>query len=86
MGYTTNGSFSVRSAYYLQQTVNRQMEGECSGVAAGVIDWKQMWNLNVPMKIKLFVWKAVHDILPTTQNLFRRRVVESDVLYMQKRG
>lgn len=61
------------------------MEGECSSAAVGLINQKQMWSLNVPMKIKMFAWKAVHSILPTLQNLAKRRVVEVDMCGICKR-
>lgn len=44
-----------------------------------------MWSLNIPMKIKLFMWKAAHDLLPTLQNLVKRKVLESDSCDIYKR-
>ncbi|XP_042954569.1 uncharacterized protein LOC122290978 [Carya illinoinensis] len=84
-GYTANGTFTVRSAYYLQQSLVRQMKGECSSIVTGLIDWKHLWSLNVPMKIKLFVWKAVHNALPTLQNLAIKKVVDVDLCSICKR-
>ncbi|XP_042972749.1 uncharacterized protein LOC122304550 [Carya illinoinensis] len=84
-GYTANGIFTVRSAYYLQQSLVRQMKGECSSIVTGSIDWKHLWSLNVPMKIKLFVWKAAHNVLPTLQNLAIKKVVDVDLCSICKR-
>ncbi|KAK2637920.1 hypothetical protein Ddye_025715 [Dipteronia dyeriana] len=36
--------------------------------------WKNFWKLNVPSKIKVFLWKVCHDWIPTNFNLARRRV------------
>lgn len=36
--------------------------------------WKWIWNANVPQKIKVFVWKACLNILPTRENLLKRRI------------
>ncbi|KAG7967870.1 hypothetical protein I3843_08G121900 [Carya illinoinensis] len=70
--YTANGVFNVRSAYYLQQSLMRQMKGECSSIVTGLIDWKHLWSLNVPMRIKLF-------------NLANRKVVDVDLCSICKR-
>ena len=36
--------------------------------------WKQCWSLNVPNAVKMYLWKACHNLLPTKANLFRRGV------------
>ena len=40
--------------------------------------WKGLWQLRVPNKIKLFVWTACNDALPTMGNLHRRHIAPSD--------
>lgn len=49
---------------------------KCSGVSTSDgshgYNWKSIWDLKVPSKIKLFVWKAVNEHLPTSQNLNKR--------------
>jgi hypothetical protein len=37
--------------------------------------WKEIWKLNLPNVEKHFIWRACHDILPTRENLFRRKVL-----------
>lgn len=36
--------------------------------------WKEVWNLGMPPKVKHFVWRALHSILPTNVNLMRRGI------------
>jgi len=36
-----------------------------------------IWSLRVPNPVKVFMWKACHNILPTKENLFKRRVVDN---------
>ena len=38
--------------------------------------WSRLWKAKVPNKIKIFSWRACLNILPTQDNLIRRRVVE----------
>ncbi|KAM7531912.1 hypothetical protein LguiB_035322 [Lonicera macranthoides] len=39
-----------------------------------VIDWHGMWELNIPPKMKKFMWRAIDDCLPTRVNLVARGV------------
>lgn len=34
--------------------------------------WNQLWGLNIKHKIKHFLWKCLHSILPTNEENFRR--------------
>ena len=36
--------------------------------------WNRIWKLNIPPKVRNFVWEACSDILPTSKNLCRRRI------------
>ena len=36
--------------------------------------WSAIWRLKLPNKIKIFGWWACHAILPTVENLTRRKV------------
>ncbi|XP_041009359.1 uncharacterized protein LOC121253410 [Juglans microcarpa x Juglans regia] len=35
--------------------------------------WKDLWNLKLPTKIKIFAWKACKESLPTKHNLVQRK-------------
>lgn len=39
--------------------------------------WKTIWNLQIPQKIKIFLWKAVQNILPVKDNMARRHISPS---------
>ncbi|KAK9989399.1 hypothetical protein SO802_029638 [Lithocarpus litseifolius] len=36
--------------------------------------WNKIWSLNVPPKVRTFLWRACSNCLPTRDNLHRRRV------------
>ena len=40
--------------------------------------WRGLWQLQVPNKIKLIVWRACNDALPTNDNLYRRHILPSN--------
>ena len=36
--------------------------------------WRKLWQLNVPPKVRMFLWRACSNVLPTRENLHRWRV------------
>ena len=70
------GNFTVRSAYRLAHDI--EAEGSNSGCSDPSM-MQGVWSLNVPNKIKHFVWKACNGILPTQESLYRRKITESKI-------
>ena len=74
------GEFSVKSAYYVALTmINPSYRGECSHYDPRTPIWKRIWLLKIPPKIRIFIWKACVNALPTMSNL-RKRGVSTDGL------
>ncbi|XP_050240907.1 uncharacterized protein LOC126689771 [Quercus robur] len=48
--------------------------GECSKLEEGSQVWAKVWKMKVSNKIRVFAWRACQNILPTRENLFRRKV------------
>ncbi|XP_023921139.2 uncharacterized protein LOC112032606 [Quercus suber] len=61
------------------------MEGSSNGQNRGLL-WPRLWKLRLPNKIKLFGWRACHNILPTKDNLVRRRIIEDSVCELCNQG
>lgn len=40
--------------------------------------WAALWKLHIPNKIKVFRWRACHNILPTRKNLTKRQIITKD--------
>uniref|UniRef100_A0A803QNQ6 Reverse transcriptase domain-containing protein n=1 Tax=Cannabis sativa TaxID=3483 RepID=A0A803QNQ6_CANSA len=66
-----SGVFTVNSAYHLANS-NLSSPGP-SNPATYKRWWTTVWSSNIPPKIKHFVWKAFHHILPSNLNLFNRQ-------------
>jgi hypothetical protein len=75
---TKNGLFSVRSACHLGKALQQRTLGECSSPANNSDIWKVIWTLRVPNPLKVFMWRACHNLLPTKLNLFKQKVVDSN--------
>ena len=60
--------------------------GECYMAVVGSSVWRKLWKLHIPNEIKVFVWRALHDILPTRENLVCRHIVEDSTYELYKRG
>lgn len=80
--YTKNGAFSVSSCYHMifsesspTHTISDNVAVQSSG--ASPINWNLIWNLNIPPKVRMFLWRAVLDILPHRAELFRRKIASS---------
>lgn len=74
---TKRGVFSVKSAYHLQLSLHNSQEAATSSRSSVHSIWSSIWAVKVPPKVKLFVWKACHDILPTRMKLFEKGISHS---------
>ncbi|XP_019184794.1 PREDICTED: uncharacterized protein LOC109179753 [Ipomoea nil] len=58
------GCYSVKDGYRRMGEVN----GPCLPA------WSNLWSLQVPPRWRIFMWRALSNILPTLDNLLNRRV------------
>lgn len=74
--YSKNGRFSVRSCYHFISSVMSNQGASGQGATSGVgnLNWKEIWNLPIPPKIRVFLWRACSGILPHKAELFRRHI------------
>lgn len=58
-----------------------QVAGASSGVSRE--DWAQIWRLNIPPKVRMFVRQACKNSLPHAVELVRRHICwKNEVLYL----
>lgn len=67
---TSNGIFSVRSAYQLAVSCENDPH----------VAWKRLWSLHVPPKLKVFAWTVVHGRLLTNVQRFTRQFIRRSLL------
>jgi hypothetical protein len=74
---TPHGRFTVNSAYRLILEKELQGEGESSkGNPMGRL-WRAIWYVALPNNLKVFMWRALHNALPTLANLEHRKVIQT---------
>lgn len=72
---TTNGYYTTKSAYRLLLKVAEASALGTSNLAAQKHFWQEIyWSLNVPNKIRHFMWRAANDSLPIKKNLQKRNI------------
>ncbi|KAL0010234.1 hypothetical protein SO802_005342 [Lithocarpus litseifolius] len=55
-----------------------QRGAESSNGSYGKQVWATLWKLKITNKIKVFGWRACHDIFPTRLNLTKRRIISKN--------
>ncbi|KAL5834933.1 hypothetical protein ACOSQ3_014524 [Xanthoceras sorbifolium] len=70
--YESSGSFSVMSSYFLGMST--MASPSCSGLSGDESWWKVLWRMSLPPRVKIFLWKASRNWLPTRGNLFAHKV------------
>ncbi|XP_042962496.1 uncharacterized protein LOC122296768 [Carya illinoinensis] len=84
--HSSNGQFSVKSGYHLHRAMEVNVEGESSCMARDQQAWKAVWKFKTSPAVKMFIWRACSEALPTLANLKRRRVVEDNLCFICKQA
>ncbi|GKV36865.1 hypothetical protein SLEP1_g44951 [Rubroshorea leprosula] len=70
--FTQDGNYSIRSGYHQAIRMRRPPTDPSSSSTS--FRGSRLWSLNIPEKIRLLVWSAYRDILPTMENLRQKRI------------
>ncbi|RYR63043.1 hypothetical protein Ahy_A04g020830 [Arachis hypogaea] len=76
--YRMDGQYTVRTGYHVaKEEKDLKEEGRFCKPSTSQ-DWREVWKviwkLQVPQKVRMFLWKAVHRILPVNKNLHQKRI------------
>ena len=74
---TLHGRYSVKSGYQIALKL-KFPDNPCSSDSS-LSQWNIIWATELPEKNKIFMWRAVKNLLPTTSNLWRKKIVESPI-------
>ncbi|OMO72106.1 hypothetical protein CCACVL1_17948 [Corchorus capsularis] len=76
---TSNGHYTVKSGYYVARNLLGKVSPALDYRAA---IWSRLWGASVQPKIKFFLWRVRHNILPTKLNWQRRGIPIDDACPM----
>lgn len=81
-----SGDYSVKSGYY---EVRKQRECQVNNPSTSIRIqdrfWRDIWGAKIPQKIKIFLWKASHNILPLRETLWKKKISQSIICPICKR-
>jgi hypothetical protein len=72
---TVKGDFSVGSAYHMAKDKEDAQQAGSSKRSEESKIWKGIWSANIPNAVKTFMWRACHNLLPTKENLAKRKII-----------
>ena len=74
-----NGCFLVQSAYHMlvEESRKRAQRASSSSAQRWSSFWNKLWSIQVPQKIRLFMWKTCSNILPICIKLFDRKIISN---------
>ena len=81
--FEKRGRYTVRSGYFVAKQLRKDELSNGESSEQGIVGslWSRLWKETIPNKIKIFSWRVCLDILPTQDNLIRRRVLVSARYY-----
>ncbi|KAK2654213.1 hypothetical protein Ddye_014069 [Dipteronia dyeriana] len=71
--FDKKGTYEVKSGYRI--AMNEKIVEACSDPSVNQNWWSRLWSLNVPPKVKIFIWRLCNNALPSLSNLCWRKVV-----------
>ncbi|WVZ62142.1 hypothetical protein U9M48_011922 [Paspalum notatum var. saurae] len=88
--FDSKGLFSVKSAYkvavqHRDNETGRNAEASGGSTMGAQFPWHKIWQMKVPNKIQMFLWRFAHNSLPVRNNLKRRKIKAETVCPMCKR-
>jgi len=84
--HNRRGEYNVQSRYHVaRQVLRNEFRAEASNRSGWQHGWGALWKLKIPRKIKIFGWRACHDILPTRVNLAKHKIISDSLCHCCKR-
>lgn len=72
--YSATREFTVCSTYHLHKQRLADAVGESSGQGQIGTLWKNIWKLQFPHDVRVFLWRSCSNALATKDKLFRRGI------------
>ena len=76
--------YAVKSGYQLALKMKYPNKPSCSYKSFN--HWNRLWTLQLPEKIKIFMWRAGQNLLPTDANLWKKKILVEPYCQVYKQG
>ncbi|KAK3226642.1 hypothetical protein Dsin_006504 [Dipteronia sinensis] len=76
--------YSVKSGY--QVALNDKFNDRCSASNPNSKWWLRLWNLNIPPKVRIFLWQVCNNDIPSLLNLQSRKIISNTTCSRCKKG
>lgn len=70
--FDKHGNYSMKNGY--QIALKLKFPDWPSTLKRNSSEWHAIWELDLPKKVKIFMWRAAQNLLPTVKNLWERKV------------
>lgn len=71
--FDRHGNYSIKSGYQLAVKAKFTNNPSCSDSTK--LQWAVIWSNEILKKVKVFMWRAAKNLLPTASNLWIRQIV-----------
>ncbi|KAK6157968.1 hypothetical protein DH2020_005282 [Rehmannia glutinosa] len=78
--FDKKGNYTVKSGYRMAANLATQNSNTSSGY------WRKLWSIQIPPKVKHFVWKVSRDCIPTRVNLVRKNIMVDQCCVICQKG
>lgn len=75
--YDKRGEYSVKGGYQLALKLKYPEASSSSG--NNPRHRNTLWSLEIPEKVKIFMWRAIKNLLPSAKNLWKRKVLQESI-------
>ncbi|KAH9768956.1 reverse transcriptase domain-containing protein [Citrus sinensis] len=82
--YGKSGQYTVKSGY--QTALKIRFPAMPSSSEPSKNEWNIIWSLALPQKIRIFIWRAAKNLLPSAENLWKRKIVQEPTCQRCKMG
>ena len=69
--YDQRGQYLVKSGYQVALKQKHLDFLSCLNFHSN--HWNSIWKIAVPKKVKIFLWRAAKDLLPTIENIWKKK-------------
>ena len=75
--FTPSGNYTVNSGSKFLNKLNSMFDSADNPQQQNEV-WNLIWGLNVPNKVRNFMWQVCKEAIPTKHNLMRRKILNED--------